>query len=1076
MDQVSLITQNAAIKGTPDFMAPEQVNPKDFGEVSAKTDVYGLGAVLYFLLTGKPPFEGRAAVVVMRKVTRKAPVDPRQHAPQVPAGVADLCLRALAKPAADRPGSARELAVELAEAVGLQVPVPEPLNPTQSPAPDLTTEEGEPPSLSLPVALPLPGEQLAGCVLDRELARGGGGAVYVATAPDGSKRAIKVLLGDMRREEKQERFAREAEVGRELKHPGVVRVFGHGVERGMAYLVMEFLESARPLSEYCEQEQVSAAKKIQLMQQTADAVQAAHEVGLIHRDLKPDNVLVLSDGQVKVVDFGIARHVDKERLTMSGALLGTLHYMSPEQVMGQGAHADARTDIYAMGVMLYQLIGGRLPFEGDTGLEVMAAIMDDTPPNPCVGVDVPDGLVDVIAMAMSRKPHERYSSALSFGRDLAATSGSGTVAAVTVARSRGRTRLALTLVAVLGAFVLAVVVGVLAVEQLGRLSDEELAQRVGRVHGQAWSALTESRAEPLATEAETVAALRDELRELLERRPDAAGQERLVRAGQRLRAAEGLISLASGDLAAAQGVAETLQDVSAPAPNALRAAIAAVTSGAEPEANARLLGRAITRGIDRPEVRGWRVRLRLHQGITSAATGEEVLVDLKTLARSGSELEDHQQWAQVWALLALDRVPQAAEALAPIEGSPASLRWALVHAELTDVLEKSPKAAQAMIAGLPAVEAPSARGVALAQRSFELAYGLAKRKTLVQNRGDPDRCEVVRLTRFLRLGARLAPSVAISDRLADAALGHSSRYSSSGNKAEINLGLVLCSLRPNDLKAHARVSALADRLTTTRGLAILLPIAERAVELAPTPAERLTLDVKLVRYQARVCADRPDLIDACVRRATQLLERAEGLDRAWAYASRAWAQFYAGEFKPAIADIDDAIELAGEVRFLYWRARILYAAKLQPEVALQDAMSFVLSREDGSIPGERATVIVWELGRAANRLDLVRRAISYGLTLRTFLPGWWARLGFLHVEIAKDRTKAEHCLREAAAWFDPNRTKGRYRNKELHDQCLSVAEFYAGKKNAEGDRALRELVEALEALRLKNTITGFRGP
>jgi serine/threonine-protein kinase len=126
---------------------------------------------------------------------------------------------------------------------------------------------------------------------------------------------------------------------------------------------------------------------------------------LIHRDLKPDNVLVTQDGNVKVLDFGVARHLDKERLTLSGAVVGTVAYMAPEQVLGKAYEAKPATDVWAMGVMLYELVAGHRPFQGDTNIELMASIMSDQPKNPCKGVvDAPTGLDAVIRLALAKAP------------------------------------------------------------------------------------------------------------------------------------------------------------------------------------------------------------------------------------------------------------------------------------------------------------------------------------------------------------------------------------------------------------------------------------------------------------------------------------------------------------------------------------------------------------------------------------------------------------------------------------------------------------------------------------------------
>jgi serine/threonine protein kinase len=180
--------------------------------------------------------------------------------------------------------------------------------------------------------------------------------------------AIKVLRRGFRRPEILRRFEREAELLGRLQHPGVAQVFAfsRGSRRVPAYLVMEFV-AGPPITEYVDAQALRYAARIEMMIALCDAVQHAHDRGIIHRDLKPANVLVSSDGRPKVLDFGIARatglDVDSILKTAQGELLGTVPYMSPERLRGVTGDVDARSDIYAMGVMFYRLMAGRLPFD-----------------------------------------------------------------------------------------------------------------------------------------------------------------------------------------------------------------------------------------------------------------------------------------------------------------------------------------------------------------------------------------------------------------------------------------------------------------------------------------------------------------------------------------------------------------------------------------------------------------------------------------------------------------------------------------------------------------------------------------
>ncbi|MBX3471060.1 MAG: serine/threonine protein kinase, partial [Planctomycetes bacterium] len=402
-DDGEALSLSGSLKGTPEYMAPEQVNER-LGEVGPATDVWGLGATLFHLLTGEAPFGRGAAPIVMRRITRQPAKDPRELAPAVPEALARLCLRCLEKAPDARP-SPVEVAAALAKVAGAPAPAPPPPPRGATPSPLTPPSSVGPPRPQLPARRPQPGETFAGLRLVRELGRGAFGVVYEGQRPDGERVALKVLLAASA-DDSRARFVREAEAGRVVDHEGVVRVLGHGEERGLPWLAMELVEGARTLEAHAAG--LPLRTRVRLLADVARAVDAAHRAGLVHRDLKPTNVLVTPDGRAKVVDLGLARHLDKERLTMSGAVMGTVHYMAPEQVMGRAAEAGPAADVWSLGVMLYELIADRRPFEGDTLIEVMAAIIEDAPDDPCAGVaDAPRGLSLVCRRALAREPAER---------------------------------------------------------------------------------------------------------------------------------------------------------------------------------------------------------------------------------------------------------------------------------------------------------------------------------------------------------------------------------------------------------------------------------------------------------------------------------------------------------------------------------------------------------------------------------------------------------------------------------------------------------------------------------------------
>jgi serine/threonine-protein kinase len=223
--------------------------------------------------------------------------------------------------------------------------------------------------------------------------------------------AIKVLhprlAGD---DEFQERFRLEAVAAARLAHPNVVATFDTGFDGGVAYIVME-LVAGRTLRELIRDEgALPVAKAVAIAAAVADALHYAHEAGIVHRDVKPGNILIGFDGRVKVADFGIAKAATDRDLTQSGALLGTAKYLAPEQVAGQPQ--DRRSDVYGLGVVLYEMLCGRPPFTGDTDMAIAFQHAHTEPPKLrplCPGAS--RRLEGIVLEAMAKSPDERFATA-----------------------------------------------------------------------------------------------------------------------------------------------------------------------------------------------------------------------------------------------------------------------------------------------------------------------------------------------------------------------------------------------------------------------------------------------------------------------------------------------------------------------------------------------------------------------------------------------------------------------------------------------------------------------------------------
>ncbi len=215
------------------------------------------------------------------------------------------------------------------------------------------------------------------------------------------------------------RFRREVRAVARLNHPNIVQVYDFGTEGELAYIVMEFIQG-RELKDILDaKEGLELGKIFTLMGELLDALDFAHEAGVIHRDVKPANVMIDAKGHAKLADFGVARITETEgdqgEATRAGAMVGTPSYMSPEQIQGQTI--DRRTDIFSAGILFYQLLTGQKPFEG-TGMALAMKIVQDDPVPPTKLVQIPPVIDSVVARALAKEADKRYQTARAFAADL----------------------------------------------------------------------------------------------------------------------------------------------------------------------------------------------------------------------------------------------------------------------------------------------------------------------------------------------------------------------------------------------------------------------------------------------------------------------------------------------------------------------------------------------------------------------------------------------------------------------------------------------------------------------------------
>ncbi len=270
-------------------------------------------------------------------------------------------------------------------------------------------------------------ESFAGYRITKLAGRGPSSVVYEAV--DSRKNrpvALKVLVGPARESvEEVERFRREAAGAARLEHPNIVHAYEYGEHQGAPYFTMELVEGA-PLDELIEAGLVSAPQGLELMEKVARALQYAHSRDVVHRDLKPANIMMGVDGQPRVADFGLAKFRGEVPvqahaiMTAVGVQVGTPCYMAPEQASGRSRDVDGRTDVYAVGCMLYELIVGRRPFDGNNAAQIASRQIKEPPISPRrVNPDVGADIEAVILKCLEKSPERRYATAGELADDLA---------------------------------------------------------------------------------------------------------------------------------------------------------------------------------------------------------------------------------------------------------------------------------------------------------------------------------------------------------------------------------------------------------------------------------------------------------------------------------------------------------------------------------------------------------------------------------------------------------------------------------------------------------------------------------
>jgi serine/threonine-protein kinase len=265
-----------------------------------------------------------------------------------------------------------------------------------------------------------PGDQLDHFEIDGVVATSGMATVFRARDRNtGQQVAIKVPHPEIESDPAlYDRFLREEEIGRKIDHPGVMKVFANP-DRTQVYMVMEWIDGKLLRQVLNEEKKLPIERAVKLTVRICEALEHIHQHGVVHRDLKPENIMVDSEDNIRLIDFGIAGNVGSRRLTFGNFSknMGTPDYISPEQVRGK--RGDARSDVYTLGVMLYEMLTGKVPFAGPNAFAVMNDRLVNQPEPPRnLDPQISPQLQEIVYRALEREPKNRYHSAREFAQDL----------------------------------------------------------------------------------------------------------------------------------------------------------------------------------------------------------------------------------------------------------------------------------------------------------------------------------------------------------------------------------------------------------------------------------------------------------------------------------------------------------------------------------------------------------------------------------------------------------------------------------------------------------------------------------
>jgi serine/threonine protein kinase len=273
------------------------------------------------------------------------------------------------------------------------------------------------------------GTRVGSYVINGVLGIGGMGKVYDAAAPDGTRVALKVVKEDLARDETfRRRFAREVRIAQTVRNPHVVPVLDTGEHEGIPYMIQRFIDGQSLEQKLKAEGRIDVAAAVNICAQVAEGLQALWAAGLVHRDIKPGNIIFNREGTVFITDFGLAKDSQGSVLTLPGQALGSMDYMAPEQI--RGGEVTAATDVYSLGCVMFECLDGSPPFADRQGMRVLWAHLQDEPPEP---KGVAPAVAEALKSALQKEPSDRPLSGAEYARKLSTAAG---IAVVDVSAQR----------------------------------------------------------------------------------------------------------------------------------------------------------------------------------------------------------------------------------------------------------------------------------------------------------------------------------------------------------------------------------------------------------------------------------------------------------------------------------------------------------------------------------------------------------------------------------------------------------------------------------------------------------------